>query len=340
LKINDTYSKLFSKYLSGNCSDEEKSSFEAWLMQSPENQAVFDEYKKVWNYSAWENHGLAVDVDAGWKELNKRIEAFELMSVDLHERHTIFNKKFIYIALRVAAVIILAFGLFYVFNTMNTSQAPVNVQYTATDIPELPIVLADGSEITLNKGAQITYPEEFTSDVRKINFEGEAFFNIAPDPEKPFIISAGELQIEVLGTSFNFCTCPDGENMVLYLEEGKVLFASVNTSDGSIREQLVLMPGQKGIFNKENGMIARSEYSNQNYLAWKTGVLNFEKAPLSEVLREIGQTYKLKIESDNSFETQCLTARFDNEAPESIFESLQTIFGIEYEFDGQTVVLK
>lgn len=340
MKLNDTYSKLFSKYLSGNCTGEEKAAFKDWLKQSPDNQNEYDDYKKVWNYSAMEDHELTVDVEAGWKELNKRIKAFELISVDIQEQKTTFNKKFIYVALRIAAVIILAFGLYYVFNTIKSEQAPINLQYTATDISDHPIVLADGSEIILNKGAKITYPEDFTSDVRKINFEGEAFFNITHNPDKPFIITAGELQIEVLGTSFNFCTCPDGDNMVLYLESGKVQFASINISDGSIIEQLVLMPGQKGVYNKESGMIARSEFSNQNYLAWKTGVLNFEKTPLSEVLCTIGQTYNLKIESDNSFETQCLTARFDNETPESIFETIHTIFGIEYAFDGQTVVFK
>ncbi len=217
---------------------------------------------------------------------------------------------------------------------------PVNLQYTATKIAEQPMILADGSEVTLNKGAKISYPEIFTSDTRKINFEGEAFFNISHDPEKPFIINSGELQIEVLGTSFNFCTCPEGDNMVLYLESGKVKFSSINTANGSVREQLVLMPGQKGIYNKINGMISRAEFSNQNYLAWKTGILNFEKTPLSEVFYAIEQTYDLAIKSNNSFEMQCLTARFENETPESIFESLHTIFGIEYTFEGQTVVLK
>lgn len=340
MKINETYSKLFSKYLSGNCSDEEKSAFESWLTQSPDNQAIFDEYQKVWNYSALENQGLAVDVDAGWKELNLRIKAIESLSTGIQDHKPIFSKRFLYVALRVAAILVIAFGLYFIFNSIKTDKEPLNLEYTALEIPTQPITLSDGSEITPNIGATISYPEVFTSETRKIDFSGEAYFNIAHNPDKPFIITSGELQIEVLGTSFNFCTCPEGENMVLYLESGKVQFSSINLANGSLREQLILMPGQKGIFNKKSGLISKSEFSNQNYLAWKTGVLVFEKTPLNEVLSAIEQTYDLKIEAKHSLEACCLTARFENETPESIFESIHTIFGIEYTFDGQNVLLK
>jgi ferric-dicitrate binding protein FerR (iron transport regulator) len=339
LKEHHTYSQLFSKYLSGNCSDEEKVSLEKWLKQSPENQVEFDDYQKIWQYAEVNEGKYVIDVDAGWKELNQRMNAVEALTV-MQENKPAFNKRLIYIASRVAAVLIISLSLYFIFNSTHKNKETSYVQLTAAEVNEPFIVLSDGSEITLNNNASISYPEEFSADVRKIKFEGEAYFNIAHNHEKPFIIDAGDLQIKVLGTSFNFCTCPEGDIMVLYLESGKLQFASVNKADGSVKEQLILMPGQKGVYNKESGLISKTEYKNQNFLAWKTGVLTFEETPLAEVLSTIGQTYKLNIKTNKTYDACCLTARFENETPESIFESIHTIFGVEYDIDGQNVVLK
>jgi len=313
-------------------------SIEEWLKQSPDNQSVYDEYKQVWSYTAIDNSNSIIDVDKGWKELNRRIKVTESLSVDFIDNKQKTGKRFFYILTRVAAVLLIAFGLFYIFNSIN-NQKPESVNYIADEIHQQPLQLEDGSKIYLNKGAKITYPETFASNNRKIIFEGEALFEIAHNPDKPFIISSGDLEVEVLGTSFNLCTCPDGDEMILYLESGKVRFSSVNVENGTVNEQLILKPGQKGIFNKTNGTVCRSEFENQNYLAWKTGILVFDKTPLNEVLSTIEQTYNIEIVSDKSYEGLSLTARFDNEAPKSIFESLHTIFGIDYSISDQTVLL-
>ena len=328
--------ELLGKYLSGKCSDREMATVEEWLKQSPENQAVYDEYKQLWSYTAIDNTNSIVDVDKGWEELNRRIEVAESISIDLVDRKRILGKRFIYILTRVAAVFLIAFGLFYIFNSINQRKAE-SVNYVAAEIPEQALQLDDGSKVYLNKGAKITYPKTFASNNRKISFEGEAFFEIAHNPDKPFIIASGELEVEVLGTSFNLCTCPDGDEMMLYLESGKVRFSSINTENGTVNEQMILKPGQKGIFNKTDGTICRSEFDNQNYLAWKTGILVFEKKPLPDVFDVLERTYDLRIISDKSIEDLSLTACFDNETPESIFESLHTIFGITYTINDQTV---
>ena len=336
MKEDNKYNELLRKYLSGNCSDGEKALVEEWLKQSPDNQIVYDDYKQLWNYTAIDNTNSVVDVDKGWEELNRRIRVAESISIDILDRKHILRKRFIYILTRVAAVFLVAFGLFYIFNSIN-SQKPESINYVAAEIPEQALQLEDGSKVYMNKGAKITYPESFTSNNRKISFEGQAFFEVAHNPDKPFIISSGELEIEVMGTSFSFCTCTEGNEMVLHLESGKVRFSSINTGNRIVKEQLILMPGQMGIYSKENGTICRSEFENQNYLAWKTGVLEFKKTPLPEVFDVLERTYKLRIISDKSIEDLSLTACFDNETPESIFESLHTIFGITYTINDQTV---
>ena len=332
---------LLGKFLSGSCTDPEKESVQKWINESPENQAVFEEYKKVWNLSGMDNTQMVVDIDAGWKELNQRIRAVEALDKEIHFEKQQRNRQLMYVFMRVAAVIIVAFGLFYLFHNINDKrQNTPSLTYVASGISEQAFVLSDGSEIYLNKEAKITYPEKFNAQTREINFEGEAFFNVAHNPDKPFIIHCGEVEVEVLGTSFNLCSCPGENEIVLYLENGEVRFSSLDPANGSVREQIVLIPGYKAVYDKTTGIICRAEFKNQNYLAWKTGVLSFEKTPLPEVLDVLEETYDISIEIDRKYDELTLTARFDNESPESIFEVLHTVFGIDYTIEGQAVLLK
>jgi len=339
LKKRDIYQELLGKYFSGNCSEEERTHVESWLKQSPDIQAVYDEYDKVWKITGSETANAKIDVKNDWIELNKRISTVESITEEVYSSRFSISRRFVYFAARVAAVLVIAFGFLFLLNQLINEDAPVNINYRATEVLQSPLILADGSEVLLNKEAEINYPAEFSSSNRKISFEGNAFFNIAHNPGKPFIITVGALEIEVLGTTFNLSTCPESDEVVLCLESGKVRFSSINTEDGSINEQIILTPGQKGIFNKNTGLITRSKINNQNYLAWKTGVLVFDKAPVYEVICAIEQTYNLKVNTSKSFDGQALTARFENESPENIFESLHTIFGINYTFDGKNVFL-
>ena len=338
MKKQTKYTGLLSKYLSGNYSDEEKVSMDKWKSESADNQSLYNEYQKVWNFARSDDPNYTIDVDASWEELNKRIDQFELVSVDFENDNQRSKKRFLVYFSRVAAVLIIAFGLFYLINRA-ANQEPEYISFNAVEFSADPFILNDGSEVIFNKDSEISYPETFSEDTRTINFDGEAFFNVAHNAEKPFIIDAGEVQIEVLGTSFNLSAFPECDKIVLHLESGKVRFSSINVEDGSIREQLILLPGQKGIYSRSNGMLTRSHFENQNFQAWKTGILEFEKTPLDLVISTIEKTYHLNVVSENTFETLSLTARFDNETPESIFKSIQTIFGIEYVIDGETVSL-
>lgn len=332
---------LLGKYLSGSCSDKEKNSVRNWINQSPENQTVFEEYKKVWALSGMDHINITVDVDNGWKELDQRITVAEAWEPKVVPVHHFISRRAMYVLMRIAAIFILAFGLFYLFNGINNNdrQNTSSLTYVASEISGQAFTLSDGSEIYLNKNAKITYPESFGMNRREIDFEGEAFFNVAHNPEKPFIIHCDEVEVEVLGTSFNLCTCSGEDEITLYLDSGKVRFSSIDKDRGTVREQFIILPGCKAVYNKKTGYISRSEFKGQNYLAWKTGVLDFEKTPLPEVFSQLERTYDIRINSDRPYDELALTARFDNEKPQSIFEVLHTIYGINYSINGQTVSL-
>ncbi len=322
-------------YLTQNCSKGEELMVEQWINSSEDNKVLFDEFKLVWENSAIKNDSCLIDVDKSWNEF-KVLADFKKEEIEVIKPTVGISSRNIFISVSsIAAVIVVLFGLYFL---LDTNLAVENINYTATNFQsDSPLLLSDGSSIVMNTGAKIVYPEQFTSDIRNINFKGEAFFEITSNPEKPMIIATDNIRVKVLGTSFSLCNCDNSDEISVYLETGKVLFYSIDNTDGSILEQVVLVPGQTASFSKTTGLITKQEFTNNNHNAWKTGALEFVKAPLSDVIKVLEKTYKIKIDSDESLNNFLLTARFNGETPESIFESLHIIYGFNYEMQGDTV---
>lgn len=321
-------------YLTGNCSSKEQIMVEQWISMSEENKMLFDEFKLVWGNSDSKHDLFLIDVDKSWNEFKVLANFKE----EIESTKIVSGKKPRNIFLRissVAAVIMVLFGLYFI---LNINSEVKDLSYTATTTQNnSPVLLPDGSKVIMDKGAKIVYPEQFASDLRNINFKGEAFFEVTSNPEKPMIIASDNIRVKVLGTSFNLSNCDNNDEISVYLEKGKVLFYSIDNTDGSVLEQVVLLPGQKASFSKTTGLISKYNFTNNNHNAWKTGALEFVKAPLSDVIRVLEKTYKIKIDSDKSLDNLLLTAHFKDETPESIFETLQIIYGFSYEIEGDTV---
>ncbi len=325
-------------YLTGNCSKNEQKVVEHWLTLSDENMLLYEEFKQVWESSAAGGDSCLVDIDKAWGNFKSRANFNETTAVETIESKKHFTKRsFFVVSSRIAAIIVVVFGLYLLIDRGNQVE---NYSYTAaTALLDSPFVLPDGSNVTMNEGAEINYREYFSSDIRTIDFKGEAFFDVAHNPDKPMIIAAGNVRVKVLGTSFNLCNCVHSNEITVHLETGKVLFYSVDENDGSILEQIILLPGQKGVYNKTTGSITKHQVNNSNHLAWKTGALEFVNAPLPEVIKVLERTYRINVKSEVSVEDYKLTARYNNETPHSIFESLQIIYGLDYEINGESVII-
>ena len=202
-----------------------------------------------------------------------------------------------------------------------------------------PMLLPDGSVVSLKIGARINYPSKFADDFRNVSFEGEAFFDVAHNAEKPFVISAGNVRVKVLGTSFELRNCKKSDEVTVFLETGKVMFYSIDEIDGKVLEQIILHPGEKGIYNKKTGLITKDVFENKNYKAWKTGDLEFVNAPLIDVFDAIESNYNVKVDLQVDLSNYSLTAKFNNETPQSIFKSLQMIYGFDCNINNDTILV-
>jgi len=180
------------KYLLGEASPEEEQAVMEWMNGNAANKEYYIQLQKVWDNSKKLAADSTLDADKAWERFQKRVAVqneFKKIS-----KHSPFSW------MRIAASIILIAGLgivaYFMINNNGSKELVAQTgQYVLVD------TLPDGSVVTLNKRSVITYPSKFKGNSRAISLKGEAFFNVAPDKKKPFIISVNDVQVTVVGTS-------------------------------------------------------------------------------------------------------------------------------------------
>jgi ferric-dicitrate binding protein FerR (iron transport regulator) len=199
--------------------------------------------------------------------------------------------------------------------------------------------LPDGTLVSLNSNTKLIYPKKFGRNTREVTIEGEAFFEVKPNKDKPFIIHAGNAQIKVLGTSFNVNAYPESKLVEVTVETGRVQV--LNKSNKSVQtNELILTPGDKGTLNYESNSLQKMTNQNPNFLAWKTHNLVFKATSLDEVIQDLAKVYKVNIRiADSNLNKLLLTAQFNNYSLDFILEVIETTFKIETEkVDGQYIL--
>ena len=169
--------------------------------------------------------------------------------------------------------------------------------YTISTLTECKNVkLPDGTEVTLNHFSSLTYPERFRGKHRKVTLKGEGYFEVSKSKEHPFIVQAEAVKVRVLGTHFNIEAYPGDPEVKTTLFEG-----SVAVSTASHPEGIVLRPNESAIYNKKKESLTREAEKNvSEEIAWQNGIFIFNHLPLQEIVRELSNSFgvKIKIEKD------------------------------------------
>jgi ferric-dicitrate binding protein FerR (iron transport regulator) len=260
-------------------------------------------------------------------------------SLQQEKRLTIWkNRSFMKIAAVVTFALIVASAGFFAGSRHgeNNRQAGVLVdQYGNSKI-----LLSDGSVVTLNHDTKINYPDKFRNDTREVDIEGEAFFEVQPDPARPFVIHAGKATIEVLGTSFNVNAYPENEEVEVVVESGKVQITRMKptTTGGS---EVVLDPGDRGVLTNLSGELRKSRNENPNFLSWKTRAFIFTKTSLKEVIQQLNKVYRTEVKaSDPQVEKLLLTARFEGRSLDFILKVISLTHDLKIERIDEHYVLQ
>jgi len=199
------------------------------------------------------------------------------------------------------------------------------------------IDLPDGTKVTLSRYSSLQYPSKFTDKERKVSLSGEGFFDVAKDQEYPFVVSAGDIRIKVLGTQFNVQAYTKDEYIQTILVEGSVAISNVRNEQTAVME-----PNQLAVFYKKTASLHKETVNNAlEAVAWKDGKLLFNDKTLLQITEDLSNYFNVPINvSDSALKDYKLTARFEqNESIEDILNVLQTAAGFTWEKNEDTITI-
>ncbi|UBZ07931.1 FecR domain-containing protein [Salegentibacter mishustinae] len=193
--------------------------------------------------------------------------------------------------------------------------------------------LNDGSKIFLNSGSTITYPENFKED-RRITLEGEAFFKVAPNPEKPFRIKSGTIETKVLGTSFNINAYAKGREKI------SVNSGIVQVTYGDNSSQKVTLTKNMQLSFFEGNLPAITEMNSENYNAWTNNIIVLDKTSLGETAKILENWYDVDIEfADPSLKELTISGKFKEEKLETVLKSIALIKDLEVDHNNPKSII-
>jgi transmembrane sensor len=330
------YKQLIASYLTGNCTDAEQKRVGQLIGSSDSFNKLFDEYKTIWEHAKEPEITQNFDEKPAFAKISARIEEAEKPTIVIPIRKTkttVIRKISVYAAQAAAVLLIALVSYFFLFSNQQPDFKTITTEIKIQE----PLKLADGTLVYLNQGSTFVFPEDFRGSQRLVSLEGEAYFEVAHDEFKPFIITTGNLGIKVLGTSFNVMSFAGSGRTEVTIKSGKVLFYSFDPANDEILEQIVLSSGEKGIFDNQTAQLTRTNIQNSNCFAWKSGQLEFHNTPLAEVLDALERTYNLEFNTSLDISAYHLTARFDQDSAGDVLETLQIIFGFNISLSGNQV---
>lgn len=187
------------------------------------------------------------------------------------------------------------------------------------------LTLSDGTEVWLNSGTQLDFPAEFKGETREVFVAGEIFINVVTENSKPFIVHAGNMNVNVTGTAFNITAYKDEISKTVVLVNGKVNIETTNNYKAD------LIPNEKIVITEES--VTREFVEVSEYISWKDGLLEFNSTPMSEVLKKIGRYYNVQFEKTDevTLNDKALSGKlFLSNNLDSVMTSISKISSTEY----------
>jgi len=279
---------------------------------------------ELWNKLNGMNDNREINVNNAWDKVSARIT--EQVSLPGKSPARVFSLRPQLMRIAATVLVLLSLGIASVYVVTRNRMIVVA---TSDSQKNVEVNLPDGSTVVLNRNTEFSYRSKFSKSSRNVTLTGEAFFEITPDPDKPFIVDAGKASVKVVGTTFNIITSNNDSAVEVYVESGKVLL-----SDDSGNRSIMLDPGYVGTM--AGGSSGKSVNENPNYMSWKTGVLVYKGETLDVVFRDLKRVYNMDIIADDPEISQLpwVSPPIDNQSQETIILLICRSFTLSYSKDG------
>ncbi len=354
--ITENIIELISAYLDGECGEEEKRSVINWINASEENKKYFFELKATRNLSAFQKYP---NKDKLWQETERKIS----------------KNTFDYqLLLKIAAIFIIAMGFgvtAFVFSGKFLTKSS-DYALNETIVPyggKAELKLSDGTVVYLNSGSKFSYPSVFSKTERMVYLEGEAFFKVKTNKEKPFVVNTNDATIKAYGTEFNVNAYKDEPVVTATLVEGIITVTPKNHSDNEV----VLKPKEHAVIQKSLGNVSVSSdkdalpsdtktkdnkvavdntnLRNENlsvqskidtdiYTSWKEDSWFIENESLQSLSKKLERRYDVEITfSDDELKTLRFTGRIDKEPIEQVLLYISLTASLNHKIEGREIEL-
>ena len=312
--------ELLKKYDEGKCTAEEKMAVEHWIGSTE---------KENTHYSPSLIQKLK---ESTWTSLSENFDDGNSAMIPLHIRVMRYAA---------AAIILFAVGFFiyqsladHPFGTGRTEQSLALKTINTQRGEKRTVTLSDGSTIRMNYETEIRVPGKFEEDKRVVYLTGHAHFDVARNPEKPFIIYTKYTRTEVLGTSFDINTKDENETEVI-VTSGKVAF-----SDKARKDNLVMLKANDRAVLNPGKTIATNEANALKLTAWKDNRLVFDDETLQEIIEVLEPWYDVQISvKDQKLLTESFNLSLDNPSLKGVLDRLGFMASFKYKIDGKKVII-
>jgi ferric-dicitrate binding protein FerR (iron transport regulator) len=331
----------FLSYLEGNYTKEEERKLKAWLNSNLEHRKEFQAFRKI-----WETPDISYpkpDVEAALKNVMEKIGmSDEKEDIQSHfgpetkrypPRMMLAHRRWTPVFLRAAAVIFLVLTPLILFRILGPgSMRTLFVESGRQEAIHFP----DGSQVTLDAGSLLKYPKSFKGKNRTVTLNGEGYFKVVSNTEKPFVIKTDEAFVRVLGTEFNVRAWKKNESVVVAVAKGSVSLKSLKTDIHS--EEAIISENQMSVLNKNEKPSQPRDVEIKEYLSWMQQEIYFRSTPLREVLDQLERWYNLEfILSDTSYSSNRITIFIEKKPIDEILELVCLVNRFTYNQTGNII---
>lgn len=360
LKIDHLSDEYLLRFLNGDLNKDEIGELHEWINSSEENLLEFEAYRKIWLGTSIHLTNNKFDVQTAWDKISNQIlinEADKGLIVNIWN-----NKRFRQV-FEIAVMFILFFSVGFVASMLVRSQKNSQTLNQSCEIitPQgsmSQIILPDGSTAWLNAGSKLSYKSDFNKNERIVNLEGEAYFNVKSNKEKPFVVQTTHLKVKAYGTVFNVKAYPEEKTIEATLVEGIVEIETENKTKSDETNSYTLRPKQNIIYHIDSGLSelpAEKTAENENvevkkvkvvekmvqvisnikpelYTSWKDENWVVEGIPLNELAILMERRYNTKIEiQDDALKLYKFTGTIRNETLEQVLVILSLTTPLDYQ---------
>jgi ferric-dicitrate binding protein FerR (iron transport regulator) len=345
--LDDIDGPQLARYVSGQCTAEEAAVVRAWIAAAPDRTEFVAELEAAWR--AGDAAPYEWGVDAGWRALNAAREGGRGAVLPIAPRLTPVQRTSVgWRTAAAVAALVLAVGStvgLWRAGLHRTSPSPAAVpamtEITTQRGQRATLHLADGTEVVLGMVSRLRIPRDFGETKRDVYLEGDGYFVVAHDSARPFAVHTARAIARDLGTSFGVRAYAASTTTEVAVATGAVSLSVSGGEAGYAPETVLLHADDIGRVDPQGQLTAIHDADIAAALAWTSGRLVFQDAPLRDVIAELGRWYDLDLQvRDSSVAARRLTASFSNESVPLVLERIALSLDLRVDRLGRTIVLR